>query len=123
MPFEFKAWLSQRLGRDEAPAPASTASVALKRADEPYHAVSIKPGEDCCVGAKQFAKVRFLSARAPRLPLPDCTAAVCNCRYVHHADRRAGRDRRIGENWRRGPNANIERRDRKQGRRATDTIT
>jgi hypothetical protein len=28
------------------------------------------------------------------LPLPDCDALECRCRFIHHKDRRAGRDRR-----------------------------
>ena len=31
---------------------------------------------------------------APRLPLPDCDAAECRCLFVHHDDRRSGKDRR-----------------------------
>ena len=59
----------------------------------PYHAVSIKLTGNACNAAKAMAGRRFLSGAAPRLPLPDCTMLECNCRFVHHADRRAG-DRR-----------------------------
>jgi hypothetical protein len=38
--------------------------------------------------------MRFLSSAAPRLPLPECDALDCKCRFMHHADRRSGADRR-----------------------------
>lgn len=122
MPFEFKAWLVQKLAREEA-GPAKVPAVA-KAAAEPWHAVSIKPGHACCEGAKQLAGMRFLSRKAPRLPLPDCSADVCHCSYLHYPDRRRGKDRRDAALWRQ-PRADggIERRHRKQGRRATDAIT
>lgn len=37
---------------------------------------------------------RFLSAAAPQLPLKECACETCECRYAHHDDRRAVRDRR-----------------------------
>lgn len=59
-----------------------------------FHAVSIIPGESACAAAHRFTKQRFLSAHAPRLPLPTCDAARCTCHYKHHKDRRAGPRRR-----------------------------
>lgn len=38
---------------------------------------------------------RFLSGDAPRLPLPSCGAPTCNCRYVHHGDRRDAEEGRV----------------------------
>ncbi len=121
MPFEFKAWLSGKLGRDE-PAPVRVLPAARKPVSEPYHAVSIKPGQQSCEGAKQFAGIRFLSAKVPRLPLPDCQAPVCTCRYSHFADRRSVDDRRGLMNWHKPRVDNVERRQGRQGRRATDAI-
>ena len=37
---------------------------------------------------------RFLSSAATKLPLPGCDVLECNCRFVHHKDRRLGHDRR-----------------------------
>ena len=37
---------------------------------------------------------RFLSSAAPRLPLAECDSLECNCKFVHHKDRRTGKDRR-----------------------------
>jgi hypothetical protein len=85
-----------------------------------FHAVSIIPGGNACAAAHRFTKQRFLSAHAPRLPLPTCDAALCTCHYKHHKDRRAG-PRRRGD-WG-GPIVaqftGTERR-RTRGRRAED---
>ena len=62
--------------------------------DTRFRAVSIRPGDGSCEAARQFGNMRFLCTKAPRLPVPECTAAVCNCRYVHYSDRRSGLDRR-----------------------------
>jgi hypothetical protein len=59
-----------------------------------YHAVSIKVSRNACRAARDMAGHRFLSNEAPRLPLPKCDASECKCRFAHHKDRRAGRDRR-----------------------------
>jgi hypothetical protein len=118
MPFELKAWLAQKFARDE-PAPPRIPMVPRK-VTEPFHAVSIKAGHQACQGVKQFAGIRFLSVKAPSLPLPDCQAPVCRCSYVHHADRRTGEDRRGQRAWQQRTSVGIDRRERKQGRRATD---
>jgi hypothetical protein len=59
-----------------------------------YHAVSIKHEVSACGAAKEMAGRRFLSGAAPQLPLPDCDAIECNCRFRHHDDRRSSKDRR-----------------------------
>lgn len=59
-----------------------------------YHAVSIKFDVNACNTAKEMAGRRFLASAAPRLPLPGCNALECRCRFAHHKDRRAGKDRR-----------------------------
>jgi hypothetical protein len=120
MPFDLKAWLSQKLAREEPP--PVRIRPAARSAAEPYHAVSIRPGQDCCEGAKQFAGIRFLSAKAPKLPLPDCQAAVCRCSFAHYPDRRSGEDRRGLVNWHKPRLDDVERRRPKQGRRSTDSI-
>ena len=65
---------------------------AIKSA--PFHAVSIKHAADACAAARDLSGKRFLSAEAPTLPLPDCDAGNCDCRFVHHGDRRHPNDRR-----------------------------
>ena len=63
-----------------------------------YHAVSIHgpdvPENAACYAARTLKGKRFLSSEAPALPLAGCDNAECNCRYVHHHDRRNGVDRR-----------------------------
>jgi hypothetical protein len=115
-----RAWLSEKLARS-GPEPATIAATARKPA-EPFHAVSVKAGAESCEGAKQLAGLRFLSASAPRLPLPNCTDGTCTCYYVHHTDRRSGIDRRTAEKWRQTNVTGNERRQRKQGRRVNDSI-
>jgi hypothetical protein len=65
-----------------------------------YPAVSIRTFRQGCPAAESLKGQRFLPEEAPRLPLPNCTWASCNCVYAHHTDRRTGNiDRRkmIGE--------------------------
>ena len=59
-----------------------------------FHAVSIRFESNACKAARELEGRRFLSSAAPRLPLPDCNVLECNCRFIHHKDRRSGRDRR-----------------------------
>lgn len=62
-----------------------------------WHAVAIVPKGLCCELAKSLGSSRFLSAEAPRLPLPECSMpSSCNCSYKHYEDRRA-RARRSDE--------------------------
>ena len=103
---------------------------AVASRSTPYHAVSIKLTGNACNAAKAMAGRRFLSGAAPRLPLPDCTMLECKCRFVHHADRRAGADRRsrfqggIGLTGNSGAyeKERRERDDRRQGDDADDDI-
>lgn len=61
----------------------------------PYHAVSIECETGTCNAVQQIEGNRFLSSEAPLLPLPDCASEPCNCKYVHHEDRRGvKKDRR-----------------------------
>ena len=92
---------------------------ATTKASNPYHAVSIIAGADACDSAVRFKGIRFLSVQAPRLPLPTCTAAQCNCRFRHHEDRRAGPRRRSDQGMMTGLFDGTERR-RTGGRRAED---
>jgi hypothetical protein len=58
--------------------------------------VSVVPSGNCCAAAKELAGHKILTAKAPRLPLPDCTQPLqCMCRFKKFTDRRDGdEDRR-----------------------------
>jgi hypothetical protein len=60
----------------------------------PYHAVAIAKSSIACTASAKVVGRRYLSKEAPLLPLAGCTASLCNCRYVHYADRRS-EDRRF----------------------------
>ena len=86
-------WLLIRIrrgSRDSEPAPMSPHSPAGSE----FHAVSLKVTGNACNAAKAMTGRRFLAAAAPKLPLPECDVLECNCRFVHHKDRRSGKDRR-----------------------------
>ena len=85
-------WLVMRQRRytAEANAPAPKTDPAKTA----YHAVSIKFEANACNAAKAMTGRRFLASAAPRLPLADCDALECRCRFAHHDDRRTGKDRR-----------------------------
>jgi hypothetical protein len=59
------------------------------------HAVSVESDFMVCDAARTLGDKRFLSAEAPPLPLPGCDRGRCECRYVHHEDRRVGDERRM----------------------------
>lgn len=85
-------WLLRKRRRSQA---ESQAPVTRARARKTaFHAVSIKFPQDACNAAKAMAGRRFLATAPPKLPLPDCDAAACQCQFVHHDDRRSGKDRR-----------------------------
>ena len=108
---------------------AKTAQKPAKKAlapRNPWRASSITSGDNACAAAQAIAGKRFLDSEKsiPVLPLPDCDAASCQCKYARHEDRRdASEDRR-------SPSAlhsalydqtgKVNRRQRKRGRRKTD---
>jgi hypothetical protein len=104
----------------EEPEPPKPAAPARKPA-QPYHAVTIAPGSRACPAAFDLRGTRYLSREAPPLPLKDCNAKKCECRYEHHDDRRKNarraRDMHVSI-------AGYEGRERrgteKRGRRKTD---
>jgi len=86
-------WLFIRVRREtdtDQPAPASRSHAK----NAAFHAVSIKMSGKACNAAQALSGRRFLSTAAPKLPLPECDVLDCNCRFVHHKDRRTGKDRR-----------------------------
>jgi hypothetical protein len=69
----------------------------VSRRSTPWHAVSIVTKTKGCRAVHALRSKRFLSAAAPRLPLPECTMGdACPCAYKHFADRR-GQPRRKDE--------------------------
>ena len=86
-------WLALRLLRG-SPKAASPPTPRIADKSSPYHAVSLQCASNACEAAKAMTGRRFLSSAAPRLPLPECDALECRCRFAHHSDRRTGRDRR-----------------------------
>ena len=87
------AWLFYRQGLDR-PATRQDRRISLPGSSSDYHAVSIKPGAYACNEANEIAGQRFLAKEAPEIPLPGCTSSNCECHFVHHNDRRTGKDRR-----------------------------
>ena len=126
MPFSLRTWFSEMLGRPgRTPASAAPSSKGLRSPSakaEPFHAVSIKPGPQCCEAARQLAGMRFLSTKVPKLPLPGCGEAACHCRYSHYSDRREGDDRRDQLSWRWRLQEAVNRRRGISGRRDKDSI-
>ncbi len=64
---------------------------------EPYvrcHAVSLENLRGACAAAYAIEGERFLAGATPRIPLPECNAPICNCRFGHHDDRRLSDNRR-----------------------------
>ncbi len=59
-----------------------------------FHAVSIRTGLIACDAARALHGERFLSDAAPLIPLKGCDVDGCQCKFVHHADRRTGEERR-----------------------------
>jgi hypothetical protein len=72
------------------------AKVAKREPRNRWHAVTILPGATHCQAAEAAKGRRFLSTEAPILPLRECDAAACTCKYRHHEDRR-GAPRRSEE--------------------------
>jgi hypothetical protein len=72
------------------PEPEAPKSTPARKPIQPYHAVSIAPGDRCCAASRDLVGKRFLSRDAPPLPLKDCTQPTCTCRYAHYDDRRKG---------------------------------
>ena len=69
--------------------PKTTKSSPQRRS--PYRATSIISNDGACDAVKSIGDKRFLDVDRiiPALPLPDCNAHKCDCRYEQHEDRRA----------------------------------
>jgi hypothetical protein len=92
------------------------------RADDrsSWRAVSISVGPAPCISAKRSAARRWLPSQAPKLPMPGCDAATCNCRYRHHLDRRSRPRRKDDRDQCNRRFAGTDRRNPLRGRRSED---
>ncbi len=64
-----------------------------------YHAVHLQFCEEtACEPVRRHDGERFLASEAPALPLVDCDARECRCRYSHYDDRRKIMGRRAVDN-------------------------
>jgi hypothetical protein len=54
-----------------------------------YSSVSVVCDEMRCLAAKKIMGKRFFRDEVPGLPLPKCSSASCNCKYISHGDRRS----------------------------------
>ncbi|MCB1894699.1 MAG: hypothetical protein H6945_04080 [Zoogloeaceae bacterium] len=113
-------WLLLRLRGGASPTLAK-APQPERMSQFPYRCVSVVGGPNACSAVELVRGRRYLPDQAPPLPLPGCTASVCECTYRHHRDRRS-RDRR--NEWDPRQHAwnhdNSERRKKKRGRRHDD---
>ena len=67
----------------------------LRSGTSVFRSVGIDTGNECCEAARSLSGKRLLQAEAPRLPLAQCNADQCQCRYIYFTDRREdGGDRR-----------------------------
>lgn len=88
----FLVWRSKRSTPQKSTPPGARPVKATPVSE--FHAVSIKYAASACLAAKRLEGKRYLSSAAPKIPLPDCDVLECKCRFVHHADRREGDERR-----------------------------
>jgi hypothetical protein len=90
-----------------------------KPAPPQWHAVSIVCKTTSCPAAQRLGGTRFLSRKAPSLPLPDCDRpARCQCTYRKHEDRRQGPRRQEDKVGLRRPRKGDERRASADRRRS-----
>jgi hypothetical protein len=54
-----------------------------------YSSLSVVCDKTRCLAAKAITGKRFFRDEAPDLPLPKCSSASCNCKYISHGDRRS----------------------------------
>jgi len=116
-------WFVLRKRRDTGPQkPDRRTSAAKTSGSTQYHAVSIRFEADACPAAKELQGRRFLSNEAPSLPLPECRAVTCRCHFMHHEDRRSGKDRRspFGAGGLAGATGRYEKERRQQDDRRAD---
>jgi hypothetical protein len=116
-------WLLVRRRNASNARKVEPAAPRVSQESSEFHAVSIRFESNACKAAREMEGRRFLSTAAPRLPLPGCEVLECKCRFLHHKDRRSGRDRRspFGPGGIGGGTGKFEQEQRQsQGRRKSD---
>ena len=91
-----------------------------------FRGVQVKPSDySRCRAVSEIRGQRFLSDEVPQLPLDECDAEACECRYELFDDRRTDVRRTADEAFDLiGQYRNDEKRDRDSvGRRRTDPTT
>jgi hypothetical protein len=88
------AWLFRKRRESIESDSSPTSKLRPKGVTEEHHSVSIVLSEKSCAAAQELSGRRILATTAPKLPLPACDIPECACRFEHHQDRRANRDRR-----------------------------
>lgn len=76
--------------RSQLPTAGKRGNARAEQEPRPYRATVIVPGAMACDAARELANKPYLDANqsTPPLPLPNCTAPNCRCKYVHREDRR-----------------------------------
>ncbi len=87
-------WLFLKQSKANSSSTLKPVSAISKRKKE-FGAVSIKIGPRACSAAKYLKGKRFLSSKAPALPLYKCDVSDCQCKYDYYKDRRSEDDRRF----------------------------
>jgi hypothetical protein len=97
----------------------TTGPKARRSASRRWHAVAIVPTAASCAAAQTCKGTRYLACEAPPLPLAECDARRCGCRYAHFDDRRRG-PRRADEKTGALPKPVAVDQRGHRGRRSTD---
>jgi hypothetical protein len=103
-----------------SPAKAKIARISYAADQKQWHAVGVITGESPCVAIQLLRQRRWLSAEAPRFPLPNCNSPQCDCHYSHFKDRRAGPRRTVDNGGFPAQYSGPQRRSERRGRRSTD---
>lgn len=69
-------------------------SATTSRASSPFASVKMCCDRHACAPAQAMRDQVFLASEAPTLPLAQCDATHCQCRYAKTSDRRATGGRR-----------------------------
>jgi hypothetical protein len=98
-----------------------SARVKVKRVSRNrWHAVTIAAPANACEAAQACKGKRFLSGDAPWLPLEECDAKRCECKYRHYEDRRGDARRQDEKAVAQQQGREQSNRRASRGRRATD---
>ena len=87
VPISFRCW--QRMSARARPKRASVITAAKPE----FSAVKVAVDLNCCQAVRDMSKQAFLTNSAPSLPVPECDAMSCRCRYTYLEDRREGERR------------------------------